>query len=101
MLNDPWGQVYLEALTSRTPVIGLNRNGLTEITNDGAYGFLVDQADPYALAFAIVEAAFDPDRLAAMGAAGQRHVMENYSWDRVARTIAETISGAGRARRAA
>ena len=23
MLNDPWGQVYLEAMVSRTPVMGL------------------------------------------------------------------------------
>src|SRR5690606_25598863 len=34
MLNDPWGQVYLEALSSRTPAIGLNRNGLGEITRN-------------------------------------------------------------------
>ncbi|MDF3074116.1 MAG: glycosyltransferase family 4 protein [Alphaproteobacteria bacterium] len=28
MLNDPWGQVYVEALASRTPVLGLHRKPL-------------------------------------------------------------------------
>ena len=101
MLNDPWGQVYLEALTSRTPVIGLNRNGLTEITNSGAYGFLVDDADPYVLAYTIIEAASDPVRLAAMAEAGQRHVAENFSWERVARTIAGIVAGEDRSTLAA
>jgi glycosyltransferase involved in cell wall biosynthesis len=88
MLNDPWGQVYLEALVSRTPVIGLKRNGLPEILRDGRYGFLVDRAEPDALAAAIMHAIADSDRLATMGEAGQRHVMANYSWQRVARAIA-------------
>ena len=45
MLNDPWGQVYLEAMLSRTPVVGLRRNGLPEILENGRHGFLVDRAD--------------------------------------------------------
>jgi glycosyltransferase involved in cell wall biosynthesis len=88
MLNDPWGQVYLEALASRTPVIGLRRNGLPEIVGDGKYGFLVDEPDPRALAATILEALSDPARLARMGTEGQRHVLTRYSWDRVAASIA-------------
>jgi glycosyltransferase involved in cell wall biosynthesis len=88
MLNDPWGQVYLEALASRTPVVGLRRNGLPEILAGGRHGFLVDDADPRALAAAILDAVSDPDRLARMGHDGQRHVLATYSWDRVAAQIA-------------
>jgi glycosyltransferase involved in cell wall biosynthesis len=88
MLNDPWGQVYLEALVSRTPVLGLERNGLPEITGGGSYGFLVKSAKPQSVADAIVDAAGDPDRLARMADDGQRHVLANYSWDRVAERIA-------------
>lgn len=94
MLNDPWGQVYLEALVSRTPVVGLRRNGLPEICGDGRFGFLVDRVEPQALADMIVEALSDPDRLARMGAEGQRHVLEHYSWERVAERIAATIGAA-------
>jgi glycosyltransferase involved in cell wall biosynthesis len=88
MLNDPWGQVYLEALLSRTPVLGLDRNGLPEILRNGAHGFLVDRAEPEALAEALLDAVADPARLAAMGTAGQQHVLQTYSWDRVGERIA-------------
>ena len=88
MLNDPWGQVYLEAMASRTPVMGLNRNGLPEIVDGGRHGFLVDRADPAALAEAILCAVSDPQRLERMATAAQRHVLQNYSWNRVAERIA-------------
>lgn len=88
MLNDPWGQVYLEALCSRTPVLGLNRNGLPEIIEDGTHGILVDEATPEAVAAGILSAVADPERLKQMGESGQRHVMNAYSWDRVAERIA-------------
>jgi glycosyltransferase involved in cell wall biosynthesis len=87
MLNDPWGQVYLEALASRTPVVGLNRNGLPEIADGGRFGFLVKHADPEALSHAILDAVADPARLERMALGGQRHVLGNYSWDRVAERI--------------
>jgi len=94
MLNDPWGQVFLEALWTRTPVVGLRRNGLPEITDGGRYGFLVDEADPDALARTILEAMSDPARLAEMGARGQRHVAENYTWEIVTARIATGIAEA-------
>jgi glycosyltransferase involved in cell wall biosynthesis len=89
MLNDPWGQVYLEALLSRTPVIGLDRNGLPEILEHGRHGFLVPEASPGALAETILDALSDPLRLAAMGLSGQRHVLQSYSWERVAQQMAD------------
>lgn len=94
MLNDPWGQVYLEAMASRTPVMGLNRNGLPELVDGGRHGFLVDRAEPVALGEAIVSAVSDPQRLERMATAAQRHVLENYSWGRVAERIAYISSPA-------
>ena len=76
MLNDPWGQVYLEAMASRTVVMGLNRNGLPELVDGGRHGFLVDRADPVALGEAIVNAVSDPQRLERMAATAQRHVLD-------------------------
>ena len=90
MLNDPWGQVYLEALASRTPVLGLDRNGLPEITGNGRYGFLVKEANPRLVAAAIIDAVGNPDRLARMADGGQTHVLANYTWDRVAERIGLT-----------
>jgi glycosyltransferase involved in cell wall biosynthesis len=87
MLNDPWGQVYLEAMVSRTPVMGLARNGLPELVDGGRHGFLVDRADPEALAEAILSALSDPERLERMALAAQRYVLGTHSWDRVAERI--------------
>lgn len=92
MLNDPWGQVYLEAMASRTAVLGLNRNGLPELVDGGRHGFLVDGAHPAALAEAILSAVADPERLKRMAATAQRHVLKNYSWSRVAERIAYSRS---------
>jgi len=92
MLNDPWGQVYLEAMASRTAVMGLNRNGLPELVDGGRHGFLVDRADPMALAEAIVSAVSDAQRLERMATTAQRHVLKNYSWSRVAERIAYSRS---------
>lgn len=87
MLNDPWGQVYLEAMISRTPVMGLARNGLPELVDGGRHGFLVDRAEPQALAQAILSAVSDPQRLERMADAGQRYVLATHSWDRVAERV--------------
>jgi glycosyltransferase involved in cell wall biosynthesis len=87
MLNDPWGQVYLEAMASRTPVMGLARNGLPELVDGGRHGFLVDRPDPEALAQAILCALSDPERLERMAAAAQRYVLGTHTWDRVAERI--------------
>lgn len=87
MLNDPWGQVYLEAMVSRTPVMGLDRNGLPELVDGGRHGFLVERADPAALADAIVDALSDPGRLERMASVAQRHAVRTYSWDRVAEQV--------------
>jgi glycosyltransferase involved in cell wall biosynthesis len=101
MLNDPWGQVYLEALNTRTPVIGLSRNGLPEITENGKHGFLIDKPDPETLAQTILRAVSDPDRLACMGTTGQLHVVRNYSWEFVVAKIAEVLERTGGDRRTA
>ena len=86
MLNDPWGQVYLEAMVSRTPVMGLARNGLPELVDGGRHGFLVDRADPESLAEAILSALSDPASAREHGRARPGHVLATHSWDRVGRT---------------
>ena len=90
-LNEPWGLVFLEALACKTPVLGLARNALPEMTRSGRYGFLVDEAAPEAVASALVGALGDPERLRRMGIEGQAHCLKTYSWDAVAERIATRI----------
>jgi glycosyltransferase involved in cell wall biosynthesis len=91
--NEPWGLVYLEALACRTPVLGLNRNALPELTRQGEFGFLVDAAEPRAVADKIVEACANPLRLEAMGRAGQNHCVREFSWERTAERIGAVVFG--------
>jgi glycosyltransferase involved in cell wall biosynthesis len=89
--NEPWGLVYLEAMACKTPILGLARNSLPELTQEGRFGFLVERPDPQLLADAILKAAADPGRLAQMGAQAQDYCLNTFSWMHTARTILERI----------
>jgi glycosyltransferase involved in cell wall biosynthesis len=91
MLNDPWGQVYLEAMVCRTPVVGLDRNGLPELTENGRFGFLCPEATPQALAETVIDALSDLPRLEAHGVAAQAAVAGVHSWEAAAAHIAAVL----------
>jgi glycosyltransferase involved in cell wall biosynthesis len=91
-LHEPWGLVYLEALASKVPVLGLRRAALPEITCDGSYGFLADTDAPEEVARILLDALADRDRLAAMGEAGQQHCLRTYRWDKTAATLASVVA---------
>lgn len=90
-LNEPWGLVYLEALACKVPILGLNRNSLPEITDNGQYGFLVEEPTPDKIAEAILQAYSNLDALSSMGKAGQKFCLETFSWDQVAIKIANVM----------
>jgi glycosyltransferase involved in cell wall biosynthesis len=90
-LVEPWGLVYLEALASKTPILGLRRHAFPEIAGEGRYGFIVDRPTPEAVSEALVHAVSDPQRLRLMGEEGHRHSLSAYSWDRVAERISAVL----------
>jgi glycosyltransferase involved in cell wall biosynthesis len=90
-LAEPWGLVYLEALASKTPLLGLRRLALPEFTNAGRFGFLVDEPTPEAVADQLLNAMSNPDRLRRMGEEGQAWSVAKYSWDAVAQRIAHEL----------
>jgi glycosyltransferase involved in cell wall biosynthesis len=96
-LHEPWGLVYLEALASRCPVLGLDRNAMREITGGGKYGFLVPHATSAAVAEVLIQAFSDVEKMESMGAAGQNHCLSTYSWARTAALIRQRIAGDERA----
>lgn len=89
--NEPWGLVYLEALSMGTPVLGVDRHAFREIAADGAHGVVVDAPEAGAVASAIAAALMDRDALAEAGERGRRHVLATASWDRVARQITDEL----------
>jgi glycosyltransferase involved in cell wall biosynthesis len=90
-LYEPWGIVYLEALSCKVPVVGLKRNSLPEITDCGKYGFLIEYPDIDLLARTILHAFENPQLLRDMGEKGQKYCLEKYSWDSVVNKIIEKV----------
>ena len=75
------GIVYLEALASQTPILGLDRLALPRrFSGNGRYGFIVKKPEVRDVAMAIVEALKDKKALQRMGAEGQKFAVERYSW---------------------
>ena len=91
--HEPWGIVYLEALASRTPIMGLNLNALPELTRDRQAGFLLETDTPEAVAGCLLDAFSNTNRLAEMGLAGQRHVLAHYTWENTALKIYSALFG--------
>ncbi len=74
------GIVYLEASSTGVPVVAGNSGGAPETVRDGDTGRVVNGWDVDEVARAVVDLLVDPQRAAAMGAAGRRWVVDNWQW---------------------
>jgi glycosyltransferase involved in cell wall biosynthesis len=101
--GEGFGLVALEAMERGRPVVASAVGGLPEIVDDGRTGLLVPPGDPAALADAIVALAGDAAQVAAMGAAGRRRALEEFSQerctDRIAALYGAALAAAGDRRR--
>ncbi|MFO0189434.1 MAG: glycosyltransferase [Alphaproteobacteria bacterium] len=71
--QEPLGNIVLEAWSATKPVIAAAAQGPSELITNGKDGVLVPREDAAALAAAIAELADDPERAAAIAAAGRAH----------------------------
>ncbi len=92
---EPLGIVNLEAMACGTAVVASAVGGIPEVVDHGVTGLLVpyDEQDlegfQWQLAQHINELLADPDRVAAMGHAGRKRAITEFSWSAVAdRTVA-------------
>jgi glycosyltransferase involved in cell wall biosynthesis len=83
---EPNGMVFIEALASKTPILGLNRLAFPEFSGYGKYGFIAEE-NSKSISELILEAFNDPLRLKKMGIEGQEFVLAKYDWTIVVKKI--------------
>jgi alpha-maltose-1-phosphate synthase len=95
---EPLGIVNLEAAACGTAVVASDVGGIPEVVDDGRTGLLVHY-DPEdvgsfesGLAARMAELLADPDRAAAMGAAGRERVLAEFGWPAIAQQTVEVYS---------
>jgi len=79
--HESFGIVFVEAWACARPVIGARAGAIPSVIQEGHDGLLATYGDPQDLARAILELLRDPARRVEMGRAGQKKVLENYTWD--------------------
>lgn len=84
---EAFGIAYLEAMACGLVAIGIDGQGPASFIRHGETGFLVPPNDVDALAACLIEVAQAGERLGAIAAAGQRHVLGEYSWARHAERL--------------
>ncbi len=86
---EPLGIVNLEAMACGTAVAGSRTGGIPEVVADGETGLLVPPDDPAELARALNTLLADPDRADAMGQAGRKRAVAEFSWTTIAAQTAD------------
>jgi glycosyltransferase involved in cell wall biosynthesis len=88
-ITETFGNVTLEAMASGLPVVAARATGSTSLVIDGETGRLIEPNDIAGFAAAIAAYVADPALRAAHGKAGEARSQE-FSWDAINRTLAET-----------
>ena len=92
--QESFGGVYTEAWSFGKPVIGCNIPAVAEVITDGDDGYLVAQ-EPEQIAERICHLLLHPAQAQAMGAAGQRKVKAQYTWQQIAERTEQAYHKAG------
>lgn len=86
--GESFGMVLTRAFACATAVVASDIGGYREVIEPGT-AVLVPPRDPAALADAVVELLEDEPRREGIGVAARKLAVERYSWDRIARRLAE------------
>jgi len=93
--NEHFGIVPLEAMLARIPVLAANTGGPRETVVDGETGWLrsVEAVDQWTAVMDMVLRQMSEDELMAMGEAGRRRVVEQFSKEMMAQRLDNEITG--------
>lgn len=80
-LSESFGISLVEAMMMKIPVVATRVGGMQHTVIDGQTGFLIDPADPEALARAIVNVLINPELAGRLGESGCTRAHEHFSWE--------------------
>lgn len=89
---EPFGQVIIEGMAARVPVVATNGGGVPEIVAHGVTGLLVPMGDPGAMAAAIDSLLADPARALRIAERGRLEVERRFSIDKTAREMEQVFT---------
>lgn len=92
---EPFGYVFVEAMSRGLACIGADRCAMPEIIRHGRTGLLVPVGDADALAEALVALLGDPDRAAMMGRQAHHVAAQEYTWPGIVAQMQPYIDRAG------
>lgn len=87
------GIVFLEASATGVPVVAGDSGGAPETVQHNKTGLVVDGRAVEKIADAVAGLLADPDRAAAMGAAGREWVSAHWRWDVLTERLAALLGG--------
>ncbi len=91
---EPFGRVLVEAMLAGRPVVTGRAGGAVEIVVEGETGLLVTPGDVEGYAAAVRSLLADPERRAALGAAGAQRAVREFSLDAMVRGVSEEMEAA-------
>jgi len=91
-LFEPWGNVWIEAMTYQLPCIGTNVGSIPYIVEDGKTGFIVQPKNPKEIAERLIYLFENPHIMEQFGREGFLRAIKNFTWEKVVDTIAKEIA---------
>ena len=88
---EPFGIVYVEAMTRGLPIVATNMGAVTDMVTPEENGLLVDVGNVAGLAGALTRLLADPELCARFGQASWRRTRQRYNWDTVISRMADEI----------
>jgi phosphatidylinositol alpha-1,6-mannosyltransferase len=89
--TEGFGMVYLEAAASALPAVAGDVGGVRDAVLDGETGYVVNGADPGAVADAILRLLDDPAKAKLMGERARERVLSEFTWEKVAARFRSAI----------
>jgi len=89
--QEPFGIVFIEAMTARLPIVATRVGAIPEFVHDGNNGRLVEPGDIQGLANALSEFLDDPEKSRIFGDRSYQLTRERYSWQAVGNRFHQNI----------